>query len=121
MEQINDVRGLEALPAGALFQDKYGYVWQKNNIQCKDLGHGNPVDIYQLMGSKTIAVDLHVIDFNPLTVIATELPVEPRSRILPSGTSFPWAVMERLGITEEALAAHDGGLSADHHVRVSDR
>jgi hypothetical protein len=103
--QINDAAGLEALPNGALFQDKYGYVWQKNSVQAKDAGHGQPVAIYNLMGSPTIALAESVLNFNPLTVVATELPVEPRSRILPKGTVFPFGLLEALGISPEEHAA----------------
>jgi hypothetical protein len=103
--QINDAAGLEELPNGALFQDKYGYVWQKNSVQAKEAGHGRPVDIYNLMGSPTIAVARHVLDFTPLTIVATELPVEPRSRVLPRGTVFPFDVLQALGIKPEEHAA----------------
>lgn len=117
MEQINDVEGLELLPVGALFQDKYGYVWQKNSLQTKDIGHGNPISIYNLMGSPMIAVAEHVLDFNPLTVVATELPVPPRSRVLPKRTVFPWAVLRALGVeSEEQLAETEARLE-----RTSDR
>jgi hypothetical protein len=106
MEQINDAAGLDALPNGALFQDKYGYLWQKNSLQTKDIGHGNPVSIYNLMGSPTMAVAEQVLDWNPLTVVLMELPVTPRSRILPHGAVIPMAVWNLLGVdtAEEAVS-----------------
>jgi hypothetical protein len=117
MEQINDAVGLEELPSGGLFQDKYGYLWQKNSIQTKDIGHGRPVDIYNLMGSPTIAAANQVLDFTPLTVVMKKLPVEPRSRILPRGTVIPWTVWHALGVeNQDELASIEARLE-----RMSDR
>lgn len=99
---IEDRAKLDALEQGALFQDQIGVVWQKNSIRCTDVGHGNPVDIYNMVGGTVFALPNQILDWTPLTVLVRELPVAPAPRTLPRGTIIPVALWHEMGVNDIA-------------------
>lgn len=104
MEQIKDRAGLDAFPVGGVFQDSYGSVWQKVQIKCEDQGHGDRVEAYMMMGRDEFNDADRVLDWGPLTVLVTELPVK-NDRVMKMNRPMRITpgIRDALGIADEDL------------------